>query len=145
MLFNKRLLQSSLLNSAYKFNEYLLKLNSPNIRSLFTKLRINNSILFCSLRGQTHKSCPMCDDKTLENIQHFILECPELSTVRKSFMLRINSLIKNFMELSSNIKLQILLNLNCERLVSKSKSDIFIEYVSSYIKTIYSLRKNGKL
>jgi hypothetical protein len=109
---------------SYEYSSYLSVIQSSQIRSIFTKLRINNSILRCSYRN-TENSCPMCAG-VAETIQHLLLECQQLVP----FMARMNTYIYYVTSRSPEVKLSILLNLDSTRLANKSLEGDFISIIS---------------
>ena len=66
------------IKSKYERSTYFKYIESPNIRSIVTKLRIGNSILRSSVHLNTEcesSFCPMCS-RNVETLKHFIMECP---------------------------------------------------------------------
>ncbi len=129
----------------YTCNKYLHLLKSVNIRSIFTKLRIRNSILKTSNKtlhcGNIEMLCPMCENNT-ETLDHFILECTKYTEIRKSFMAEMNNFIDRFVYLSSSTKLSIILNICLENIKRNAQIDDYIKLIATFIKAIYTIRKN---
>ena len=130
------------LKSQYVFSEYLSLVQSPNIRSILAKLRVNTNVLKTS--GYQNKGevnvCPLCDNSLEETVMHFILHCPKYTIIRNIFLTKLKDLIRNYNLLTEQEILCIILNLDINILKDKSQIDIFINLVLSYIKAIYSIR-----
>ena len=134
------------LKKAYVFSTYLSVIKYPKVRSIFTKLRINNSVLRCSrwdaANTETSLTCPLCSSGIRENIQHFLFQCSSSKTLRESFMAEMNNYIDNFASLPDEVKLFTILNLDSDRIKNKSRIDDFVCTISRYIKSVYSCRSN---
>ena len=87
----------NIVKNDYTCSSYLSSIESHNIRSIVTKLRINNSILKCC-RGNTPEEliCPMCDLHVIENVEHFLLHCPKQKALGIRLSRILNGLWKDF-------------------------------------------------
>ncbi len=134
------------MKSIYGRSPYLSIIKSPNIRSVFTKLRINNSILKSSCRNKIESEliCPACNKCVIESTKHFLLECSRYANIRNVFHDKLKVLVRNYNYLSITDKMIIILDLNVEKLTKKDDIHIqeFQNIVISFVKEIYSLRKS---
>ena len=102
----------------YSTSDYLSHINSPRIRSIFTKLRTDSK---CSkdsscrrYRGKKSHTdlCPHCN--VTQDVQHIILACdhPAVKANRENFLARYAKYVKSFDVDTSRNKLRELLNLD---------------------------------
>ena len=130
------------LKTSYILSDYLVKIISTPMRAIFSKLRINNSILKCSMRGVGDSNCPMCDDDcSNETVSHFVLECKQLEAERKKFMLNLTSCVSGFEQLSKQEQLVCILDLKCAA-GNDEIEDEFVNITVSFVKEIYTIRSN---
>ncbi len=132
------------LKSQYICSNYLSHILSPNIRSMITKLRVNNSVLRTS--GYTHidNICPECNSNAIESVNHFLLDCPKSKNIRNIFLKKVKSLILNYNCLSKQELLCIILDADIDRVKDKSLIKEFLSNISNFIKNIYMNRLENK-
>ena len=129
----------------YSTSDYLSHINSPRIRSIFTKLRTDSN---CSKdsscrRYRDKKShtdlCPHCN--VTQDVQHIILACdhPAVKAKREKFLARYAKYVKSFDVDTSRNKLRELLNLDpsctagCKEPAQKLIC-AFVDQVYTYVK-----------
>ena len=142
--FNKAKINNSLdvlnyLKKSYTVSPYLSKILTPNVRGIFARLRINNSILYHSKSTGIINVCPCCTLNVVETVKHFLLECPFFAEHRNEHFKLINDSLHYFISLSKMDKYKILLDLSSE---FGNLSDLTIRCIITYIKSIYNMRKN---
>ena len=93
----------------YSTSDYLSHINSPRIRSIFTKLRTDSN---CSKDSSYTDLCPHCN--VTQDVQHIILACdhPAVKAKRENFLARYAKYVKSFDVDTSRNKLRELLNLD---------------------------------
>ncbi len=122
----------------YKQATYLEKIESPQVRSIFTRLRIDcNNSNDCKFRSYRFKhqdtdKCTFCPNK-VDSVAHVILHCqhPDVMKVRNSFYNTYSIYHSNFMNLDDNDKLYHMLNVT-------TGENIATHALCSFIKRIYS-------
>ena len=120
-------------------------MESPNIKSILTKLRIGNSVLLAdSLRNSDDKSYPLCEMGVHETVQHFICECPCYLGNRNSLFHTLNKYINNFESLPIETKILIILDLKHELVYDKANINNFTVAVCKFIKDLYTHRLQNK-
>jgi hypothetical protein len=76
-------------------------------------LRLNYGILNHSrINNPGNQLCQLCDSEFIQNITHFMCECPKLTQERVTFVQSINSYLPRFDKLSNDDKIKIILNLD---------------------------------
>ena len=126
----------SSLKTDYKRSDYIDKIKSPDIRQIFTRLRIDNNILnTCKFRfnQSTSKLCKTCRNAT-EGVRHFLLDCDYYKEKRDMFFKVVSNSYYNFVQLSADQKLRFILNLDCP--------DNLQGPCCKFIHDIYSTRQN---
>ncbi len=131
-----------LIKDTYTCSPYLALLRSPNIRSIFTKLRINNSTLRSSMKFNVTDgyNCPVCNENVLEDANHFLCICPKYNSLRDTFFQKMKKLVRNFSSMSDKDRLILVLDLKIDCVIKNSDKDEFVNLVATFIKSIYSLR-----
>ena len=97
----------------YTFKDYLSRIKNPDIRTLFTKLRIDmNDLNTCKFRLRKCES-PKCDEcpSEDENVKHVLFKCSKYNLIRESFYDNICIKIPYFNKLSDSEKLKIVLDM----------------------------------
>ena len=111
---------------------------NPDIREIYTRLRIDMNILSSSKSQgpQQRELCPFCNE-TSESVSHFLLKCRRYDSIRNEFFdcLRRHDSFESFNIMSDNDKLQYLLNVACPTEV--------IGECCNFIYKIYKLRENN--
>ena len=105
-------------HSEYKVENYIKVIRNPEIREIYTRLRIDMNILSTS-KSQGNKQlekCPLCNVEP-ESVGHFIFKCKQYDHVRDDF---INSIATHhpplyFSNLGDNEKLNYILNVDCPK------------------------------
>ena len=123
------------------YSRYLCYINSPDVRSIFTKLRINN---VPSLSGHINKQqiCPMCDMQNSANAKHVILECSKTTAARETLLVYLSHVVKQFESFSTTDKLVLILDIKVDFLAQKYDKNEFISKIAAYVKHIYHMMKN---
>ena len=67
----------NIMKTSYGCSDYLTRLNSPLMRIIFTKLRLNIRLMK-NIRSvdDTQYNCPMCNANVMETVEHFLIVCP---------------------------------------------------------------------
>jgi len=103
----------NILKQEYSFGTYLSLIKSPNMRRIYVRLRLNYGILNHSrINNPSNQLCKLCDSGFIENITHFLCECPKLKQERDTFLQSINSYLPLFDKLSNDDKIKVILNLD---------------------------------
>ena len=133
---SERLLLLSSFKENFHRSQYLDKIKSPDIRAIFTRLRIDINILnSCKFRFRKVMSpdCPNCTQQ-VETVEHLLLHCEAFDNLRGIFFRRMNVKYPRFDQMSNENKLRAILNLDCP------KENINI--CCNYVKDIYKAREN---
>jgi hypothetical protein len=125
-------------------SNYLFQIINPDIRNIFTRLRIDLNVLqsCATYKQRNEEACPCCK-KSQESVEHFLLRCEYFSDIRLEFNAKVEHCIRNFKYLNDNDKLQCILDLDPENR-SNSKEN-FIKHVCTFVQTIYKKRSNLKI
>ena len=105
----------SFLKTEFMRSEYIDKIKNPDVRKVFTRLRIDNNILKeCKSRFNPNisKYCTHCSNMT-EDVKHFLIDCDYFKAKRDRFFGIVSRNDANFDLLSAESKLQKILNLDC--------------------------------
>ncbi len=121
----------------YQQSEYLDKIESPSMRTIFTRLRIDsNNLNDCKFRSYRFKNqdtdkCTFCPGE-IDSVEHLILHCrhPEILKARNMFYDTYSTYHNNFVRLPDNEKLYYILN------VTHGASSA-THVICSFIKRIY--------
>ena len=127
----------------YCQQKYLNEIDSPQTRSIFSKLRLDvNSTLDCKVRSFRFKeaiinTCNYCTDKT-QDIPHILLYCnhPTIKSCRNNFIDNYAKFSKDFRKKSDTTKIKEILNVNPP--CNKHEKDKAIECITTYVKNIYT-------
>ena len=122
---------------AYRQCEYLTKIESPTVRSIFTRLRIDcnnlNDCRFRSYRFKRYKTdkCTFCPGEK-DTVTHLLFHCkhPDIVHERNIFHRKYSSFHNGFVNLSDNDKLYLLLNVS-------HTNDSATSAICTFIKRIY--------
>ena len=102
----------------YKTEKYINLIKNPEVREIYTRLRIDMNILSTSKSQGTSQLdiCPICEEEP-ESVGHFIFKCKQYDHVRDDF---INSIATHhpplyFSNLGENEKLNYILNVDCPK------------------------------
>ena len=101
-----------------KFKDYLSRIRNPDIRTIFTKFRIDmNDLNTCRYRLKKCISpkCDVCPSED-EDVKHVLFMCSKYNLIRKSFYDDICNRIPHFMELPVTEKMKIVLNMKYSHL-----------------------------
>ncbi len=101
----------------YKMCEYLNKVESPQVRTIFTRLRIDcNNLNDCRFRSYRFKNrttnmCTFCPGE-IDSVTHLLLQCrhPNIVNERNIFYRKYSNYHENFTSLSDIDKLRLILN-----------------------------------
>ena len=114
----------NLMKTSYEFSDYLNKVKSPKMRTIYTKLRFNERLIKNSLHANDpHYKCPMCNTNETESVQHFLLYCPHYNVHRDKLLGIFSRKSSKFNILSPCDKIRVLLNLQTELLSIKKDTD----------------------
>jgi hypothetical protein len=98
----------------FGLEQYLLKIKNLKHRQLFTQMRISAHSLQVE-KGRhnntlrEHRICRFCNNGSIEDEMHFVLDCPKYAIKRTKFLSRISLLYPNFPLLSKEDRLIFLL------------------------------------
>lgn len=118
----------------FKMENYLEKVNSFEIRRMFSKLRLSDHCLEIEQGRRKNtpsdlRFCKQCDDNKIEDEFHFVIECKKFSNLRNIFFQKLSSLNDEFLNL--NAKDQFIYIMSCNS---------HAETILSFIKSCYSIR-----
>ncbi len=127
----------------YKKKHYLAAVQSPDIRTVFTRLRIDSNKLadskFRSYRykNQIDDNCSDCRVK--ESVTHRLLYCNKggLDKIREHFYKAMGEIIENFHLTECTKKINFILNVAPD--VANSVRDKVVPYICKFVKDIYRL------
>ena len=118
------------LHNEYKIKNYITIIRNPEIREIYTRLRIDMNVLSTSKsQGAQLELCPMCNLEP-ETVDHFLLKCVKYSNIRNDFISEISTHHPhfNFENLLTDDKIRYILNIDCPT-----------EVVGSCCKFIYNI------
>ncbi len=112
-----RVIRTCNMGREYKQCEYLNKIESPRVRNIFTRLRIDcNNLNDCRFRSYRFKNqstnvCTFCPGE-IDNVTHLLLHCrhPNIVNERNTFYRKYSEYFDNFVTLSDDEKLCLILN-----------------------------------
>ena len=127
--------------STYSESKYLNDIESPQIRSIFTKLRLDiNATWDSKMRSFRYKNvqndqCPHCNN--IQNIEHVLLLCnhPDMEKNRKTFMDKYGQYSVTFKEKENACQVKEILNLNLS--CPPDTKNKATETICMYIKKLY--------
>ena len=102
------------LNCEYKMKKYIHKVRDPQIRKIFTRLRIDINLLKTS-KSQGEQQNLICDYCNLEpeTVDHFLLKCSKFETTRNRSFNLLSSFEPEFLNWNDAEKLEYILDLKC--------------------------------
>ena len=104
------------LHSEYRIQNYINKIKNPEMREIFTRLRIDLNCLSTSkTQGNLQRElCPFCETEP-EDVGHFLFNCAKYRTIRLEFYKQISEreLSMTFDDFDINEKLRFVLNVEC--------------------------------
>ena len=116
----------------YEMSTYITAVKNPDIRTIYTRLRIDMNVLSRSRSCKYIKDmCPLCDTKP-ETVSRFILECPRLSYLRGKFYDNVSSHSPALKDKNEMTQLKYILDLQCP--------PDTVRYCCQYIRDIYCFR-----
>ena len=130
----------------YETKPYLSQLRSANVRSMFTKMRIDaNCTLDSQLRSfrNTKTKDPLCKEcNDVQSVTHVLLTCKnkDLTENRTMFVNKICKHVYKYPMFSTQEKLQTVLNLKL--LCKKEDKDDAIETICTFVKNTYRIVQN---
>ena len=106
----------SALKDDVHISKYLTCIQNPDIRLIFTRLRIDmNCLATCKTKKKSTQGgavCPMCNQGS-ETVEHFLLSCKHFHDIRLRFLTSVKAYTKCFVYLNSVQKLRYISDLNC--------------------------------
>ena len=128
-------LLNSLKEDNYNFSSYLHIVKDPQIRQIFTRLRLSTHCLQeCTGRYsgivKEERICKLCDSNKVESVEHFILHCNKFSAERNLRFSQITHIYGGFASMSDFQKLKNILNLNllqCNDIICAFLNNIYKE------------------
>ena len=104
------------LHNEYKLEKYVKEIKKPEIREIYTRLRIDMNALSTS-KSQGNKQLAMCPFCNLEpeSVGHFLFKCVKYNDIRLKFSneISIQDMNIHFNNLDENNKLRYILNVEC--------------------------------
>ena len=104
----------------YQFSSYLNKITCPDIRTIFTKIRLDFNALNESrfrINMADSPACRICNEES-EDINHLLFRCSYFNTFRTSFLDKMRATDMRFLVLPENYKLKYILNMECPEKLS---------------------------
>ena len=123
----------SSLKDGVELTPYITQIRNPDIRQIFTRLRIDlNCLVTCKTKKTfiQRDTCPFCHIDG-ESVEHFLLVCTHFHKLRIEFENSIRNVLYSYDNLSLNSKLKYILDLHCP-----------LEAVSSCCKFVSNLYKS---
>ena len=122
----------------YKISKYIDKIRNPEIREIYTRLRIDMNLLSTSkIHGNQNRTlCLLCENEN-ETVGHFILRCSKYQTVRENSFEMIKRNDLNFSHLSDDEKLRYILDVRCP--------EVNLGKCCNFIHDIYKLREKDNV
>ena len=106
----------SALKDDVHISKYLTCIQNPDIRLIFTRLRIDmNCLATCKTKRNSTQGgtvWPMCNQGS-ETVEHFLLNCKHFHDIRLRFLTSLKAYTKCFVYFNSDQKLRYILDLNC--------------------------------
>jgi hypothetical protein len=134
------------LKCEYVCSAYLNQVKSPNMRRIYSKLRLNYGILnYSKINDSSANVCKLCDSGSIENITHFLCECPILKHERQTFSSKLMFHLPAFKHFSNDDKISLILNLDMSNVKFYHPSGIdeqCIDIIMSYVKSIFNVRNS---
>ena len=118
---------------SYSFKGYLSRVRNPDIRTIFTKLRIDmNELNACRFRLKKILSpkCNVCLNED-EDVKHVLFKCSKYELLRKCFYDNISKKPPYFISLSNSNKMNIVLDMKYKE---------FDGYVCKFVSDVYTSR-----
>ena len=122
------------LKSDFNFSTYINKIKSPDVRKIYTRLRIDlNKLNVCQFRyGKVPSAiCTECNAQN-ETVIHLLFYCKRYQGLRNTFIETLSKENSNFTNLSDERKLKYVLNLDCPRSMEG--------LCCNYVKNVYNAR-----
>ena len=118
--------------------KYIDKIINPEIREIYTRLRIDMNVLSTSkASGNPHNTtCFLCENES-ETVGHFLLRCSKYRAVRTDFFDAIDKNDSSFKNLNDNKKMCYILDVECP----EENVGICCHFISK----IYKMRENDNL
>ena len=102
--------------SVFKIKSYINLIKSPDIRNIYTRLRIDCHMLETS-QPKLHKSsngfCKNCNMNRLETPEHLLLHCEKFSASRQTAYDNISKIDAAFSNMDELRRIKYFLNLQC--------------------------------
>ena len=125
----------------YVMYNYLNMVRSSNIRKTITRLRIDmNTLNDCQYRQNknTVNKCRFCNNDSVEDVEHFLIDCCKFNNLRQSFFIKLSDFIPMFNSFSNDMKIKIILDLDFKLPQESIKKCCGI--VCNFLKTLYKAR-----
>ena len=126
------------MHDEYSFQSYLSYIRNPDIREIYTRLRIDMNVLLTSKihSNQDNTTCFLCQNGT-ETVDHFLFNCTKFNNIRVEKFEKIKENDPNFINLSNEDKLIYILDLRCP--------ERNIGLCCNFVATIYKQRENDNV
>ena len=125
----------------YAMYNYLNMVRSSNIRKTITRLRIDmNTLNDCQYRQNknTVNKCRFCNNDSVEDVEHFLIDCCKFTNLRQSFFIKLSDFIPMFNSFSNDMKIRIILDPDFKLPQESIKKCCGI--VCNFLKTLYKAR-----
>ena len=123
--------------STYSRSKYIDKIKNPSVREIFTRLRVDMSVLASSVANLNDRNpegiCVHCTSNDVETPEHFLFHCTKYVNERQSFYENIMVNDTDIKDIPIIQRIKYVLDLQCP-----SEQ---IGTVCSYVCRIYSLRE----
>ena len=132
---SRRFQTLQILQPSFDMQKYILIIKDPQVREIFTRLRVDMNILStCKTRTDSvnNVSCPLCKEGC-ETVHHFLFNCKLFEDSRKDFFHNIIENDRNFEGMSQANRLKYVLNLECP--------NINIGLCCKYVTGLYTRRE----
>ena len=123
--------------------EYITKVNSPKIRTIFTKLRIDSNCTresrYRSYRGKKRENnlCPHCN--VPQDVLHILIHCiyPAVKRKRDSFLALYFTYARNYAKQSETVQVRELLNIDPQS--HEEDKPLAQNIICSFVNHVYNI------
>lgn len=96
-------------SSKYEMKPYLGLIKTPSIRCIFTRIRLNCTMLSPNPYSEIVQNCPLC--KKLRDWEHCLIECPNNNAKFEQYIMKIEKYIPMFGRLGQREQFHRIINL----------------------------------
>ena len=140
---NKCVITNTCVQSIYGENKYLYQINSPKIRTIFTKLIVDSNCTresrYRSYRGKKSENnlCPHCN--VPQDVLHVLIHCdyPAVKRKRESFLSQYCTYARNYATKSETVQIRELLNIDPQ--CHEEDKPLAQNIICSFVNHVYNI------